>query len=143
MTGELPTAALTAWLRLQIDEDERIAHYARASEFSPDGGGWHIIDALNGDKSIEDEASMGIAHRLDLGSAAHIALHDPARALAECAAKRNILDHNAEIHRIIDEEVGDHARPSYVLAAGASDRVVMFMAAVYSGRDGYREEWKP
>jgi hypothetical protein len=92
--------------------------------------------------------------------ARHIARHDPARVLAECAAKRRIV----ELHR--HEAKG----PGPVLHDGARDlnegvfgcvicscvdddpgwhftggwcQTVRLLALPYAGRDGYDERWRP
>jgi hypothetical protein len=57
--------------------------------------------------------------------ACHIALWDPARALAECEAKRRIVEHC------------DHDMPP-----GLAASVLRLLASVYTDRPGFREEWR-
>jgi hypothetical protein len=68
-----------------------------------------------------------------VAEAQHIARHDPARVLAEVAAKRRILDDCASY---VDEE-GD------AVTDGLSWRVVALLAVPYAGNAGYRPEWAP
>jgi hypothetical protein len=64
---------------------------------------------------------------MDPAGAAHIARHDPARMLAEVAAKR----------RLIEVAVGaiESAQPL------TGDRIVRLLAQPYAGRPGWRGEW--
>lgn len=93
---------LVAWLRLQLDGDERLAVLA--------GGGQWRVDCEKRDEEhlasadpvctgrrcrIEGTGTPGITiydeGGRDEDQADHIARHDPARVLAEVAAKRAIL----------------------------------------------------
>ncbi len=62
-----------------------------------------------------------------------------ARVLADCQAKRRIVEHNAKLHEYADQRRDEDA---YALAAGASDRVLMFLALPYADRAGYDEAWR-
>lgn len=64
----------------------------------------------------------------DAAYADHIARHDPARVLAECAAKRALV-----------EQVSDVAWGGYAVR----DVVLETLAAAYSGHPDYQEEWRP
>lgn len=69
-----------------------------------------------------------------MSNATHIALHDPARVLREIAAKRRIVAALAEA----EDNHGGYITATYTTRDALKD-----MAAVYAGRDGYEESWKP
>jgi hypothetical protein len=60
--------------------------------------------------------------------AAHIARHDPARVLAECEAKRRIVE---------------VALPGERDDAGERFRILRILATVYADHPDYRDEWRP
>lgn len=107
------TADLTAWFRACLDDDEQAAQAAivNSIEGRYDGEVWSVVDR---EVRTDDGSRSGVAiartRHDDPGAAVHIARWDPARVLAEVAAKRAILDEHAIIHRDIgwlDEDDGD------------------------------------
>lgn len=80
---------IAEFLAARLDEDERIAQACREPIWRLDPG-WD-----GGVYLLEDEAGAWIAPGQEDGP--HIARHDPARALAEVAAKRAII-RNAEFN---------------------------------------------
>jgi hypothetical protein len=130
---------LVAWLRAQLDDDERVA---REAGVSASGSRWHVAD--RGAVIVRDDDGMVVV--FDEGSpsreeAEHIARWDPARVLAEVDAKRRILD---EIVPLIDEmdgriesEWGLRMEP-----IGESDALVKLLALPYADQPGYRPEWR-
>lgn len=134
---------LAAWLVAPdgpIAADEQLA---RAAEQGPDGGGrWH---AREGRKEEDDKTRRVLAYDgddsqpaeyvlvepnpspVDEANLRHIANWDPARALAECAAKRAVVE-------------------AYLTAWPGDDvigleRAVILLAQPYAGRRGWRTEW--
>ena len=106
---------LAAWLLAQIAEDERVARIAGryvmewgATEFEVGGGPYRAV-----------------CESSDYGSdpLEHIARHDPARVLADCAAKRWLVD--LSVHGCGDDY----------------ERVQRALAMPYADRPGYRAEW--
>lgn len=90
---------------------------------------------------------------MDSSAAGHIARHDPARVLAEVAAKRRIL----ELHRRADAEPwwpAGAGPAAYCIGCGGSFQeeamvpdandcpVVRLLAAPYSGRPGWDPSWE-
>jgi len=63
------------------------------------------------------------------GEGEHVARWDPARVLAECAAKRAML---AKIPKMSD---------TFDLLGGTSEYVLRCLAAVYVNHPDYRQEW--
>ena len=108
--------AALAWLRAQLDDDERVAR-----DFV--GACWHV------------------EYCDDLGPAFH-ARWDPARVLAEIEAKRRILDDYdivvSAIRRVDDVEGNQllYARRD----ARMSD--IRWLAQPYADRPGFPQEWQ-
>ena len=67
--------------------------------------------------------------------AAHVARHDPARVIAECEAKRRVVEHCQEVllhHVHGDWDATDLAREA-----------LQHLVRVYAGRLDYPPEWPP
>jgi hypothetical protein len=128
---------ITEFLLARIAEDE-----ATASAAAQYGARWHwdasfgdlcndascpygMLVASNGAPADVDAVLMEVhgydVHEAWMG-ADHIARHDPARVLAECAAKRAIV------------ALGEFTEGSYWDALGA-------LAAVHAGHPDYDPEW--
>ena len=95
-------SSLVDFLRARLVEDERIAlpHCAEGRRRIEGAGRWRcddmggtvresLINPLDGGYEVVAQADLHM-------TAEHIARHDPARVLAEVAAKRAILDLHAE-----------------------------------------------
>lgn len=121
---------LTDFLLARIAEDE-----AGARAASP--GPWRIAgtdderddeDTWPGDvlavDGIKAAESFALTDRQQFATAGHIARHDPARVLAECEAKRRIV----ELCDGFDEQ---------------GREVRQLLALPYADHPDYREEWKP
>jgi len=110
----------------QIDEDERAARRAAGRT----NGVWQE----SGSRIFCNGGMITAAWSDD---AEHIARHDPARVLAECAAKREI----------IAEHKPDWAGPVCVRCRFIGGWVespcptVRALASVYASRSGYQREW--
>lgn len=108
------TDDLVSWLRACLDDDESHARKLHAETCGHD-----IVTA---DAACDCDWHVS-------------------RALAEVQAKRAILD--------LCDKVRTEARyhlSDYYLKTGATDamdEVVFLLAAVFSDRPGYREEWRP
>jgi hypothetical protein len=155
---------LVAFVRACLDEDERVARAAIRPEridgwanppLPADSGHWVVksevseIDDPDDWYAIEDEQSREIVvyneSRPDSDQAAHIARHDPARVLAEVAAKRKLL--LAYNSAVIDEglfhrQTDSVAYHQAVARVSAWTYVVQQLAQPYAGRPGWREEWR-
>lgn len=108
---------LTTWLRVQLDEDERIARAAHPKL------GFVLGFVEIGSPEIDaDEA--------------HIANWDAERVLAEIAAKRAILDAYERA-----DAAAEFPNREGGIAEGLED-AVRLLAQPYAGRDGWREEWR-
>ena len=132
---------LVAFLRARLDEDEAAAKAAAkttAAQWRPDG---HWVLYEHPDDSTQ---AVALNEDFDREPIAHIARHDPARVLAEVAAKRAILArHHPQ----------DHALHGRLCAWCSSTSVSLYqkwpcpdardLAAVYASHPDYRPEWKP
>lgn len=137
------TDNLIAWLREQVDEDERRARSGAIKGHTS----WRVEYGRLGDYEVVDGAGRVVVPELVnmLGTSAHIANFDPARVLAEVESKRRILDHweslRAEVarYRSADEE-----NPPSILLAGEQvlETTARAMALPYQDRPGFREEWR-
>lgn len=135
---------ITEFLLARIAEDEQAAQAA-----SP--GGWQFsgIASVAGGALYDetrrivdvvyeqpDDHDGSIVRHLLSGEAdangAHIARHDPARVLAECEAKRRIVERFME--------AGREGSPDYELGYGLLF-AVHAVAAVYASHPDYEEAW--
>jgi len=124
--GRAPS--LTEFLTARIDEDEAVALAATEGPWHANGkrddGEW-AADGCRIEGAgiiIYDESGH------DEDQAAHIARHDPARVLAECEAKRLLL----ELH-------GPHGRDTEALPC----RELAVLALPYADHPDYQPEWRP
>lgn len=130
---------LVAWLRAQVDEDERVAREA----FTAVGGEWEVnggyveVVGDHRNRNVFDWTVCFDEGAPSGGQREHIALHDPARVLREVEAKRALIDDCESYH---GEPFG---QAGAAVTDGLSVRVLQFLALPYAGRPGYREEWKP
>lgn len=127
------TADLAAWL---VADDGPIAtDEARARAAQP--GPWDVFDSdMPGEHTVRHRNPNGtpdphrVATTTGLHCAAldaeHIATWDPDRVLAECAAKRQIIE--ATWGGPDHEQMWEHA--------------VRALAQPYAGRPGWRDEWR-
>jgi hypothetical protein len=137
---------LVAWLRAQLDEDERVA-WAALHPDAVQPGTWsadQYADDPERRHVSEDKAGhyWSVAHEVLAPIADHIARHDPARVLRDVAAKRAIVDEAALAFgaTAVDDEVRDHVES--VRQLWELD-VLRPLASAYADRPGYREEWAP
>jgi hypothetical protein len=110
---------LTEFLLARIADDEALARASHPhAKWWVDGpaeksGMWWVYDA--GAKFKRREDAQFVAH------------HDPARVLAECAAKRHIVEWASdEVEWVV-----------------YGDDMLRALAAVYADHPDYRDEWKP
>jgi hypothetical protein len=155
------TADLVAWLLADdgpIAADEALARAAMAGPGRevrdkqwvevPDDGVWTQDHGTVVGKGIHiyDEGGH------DPEQAAHIAAWDPARVLAECAAKRQIIAAHPhdEVSAYGRSLAGSGGHPigcntchndDGVLAGGGWCPTLLALAQPYAGRDGWRDEW--
>jgi hypothetical protein len=127
---------ITEFLEARISEDEQVARAATA-------GPWTWEEDQPMDESFLyglDDIPVVVAYGMHTPGflecsdedRTHIAAHDPARVLAECAAKRKAIQEMSWIH-------GDPWE--YGAAADAATSTLHALAAVYSDHPDYQQEW--
>jgi hypothetical protein len=125
------TADLAAWLLADdgpIAEDERVAQaaLARTRRWPKGDRPWERAAFR---ASIEP-GPAGVLERM-------AAFGDPDRVLAECDAKRKIIEHHCPANP--EDPPGDRH------CLGCADMLpcptLMYLAQPYAGRPGWREEW--
>jgi hypothetical protein len=123
------TADLAAWLLADdgpIAEDERVAR-AAIDGGPEDDGVWHRNHYCVEGAGIQIYDEGGHSEE----QAEHIATWHPARVLAECAAKRAIVE---------GEQRSAQRYPDYA-GSPATWHATRLLAQLYAGRPGWREEW--
>lgn len=130
---------LVAFLRERLDEDEQVARKAAARRpqireglrrWKPDG------------MSVRDDVGDLVVKHSWPHEIEHIARHDPARVLAEVAAKRAILTQCAEITEYVSSG-GMGAEMSDIRERDVLEDVLRLLALPYAEHPGYRSEWAP
>ena len=117
---------LPDFLLARIAEDEEVAQAATHQKIAgPSHGNWNVDSALL--------MANGMLERVDR---LHIARHDPARVLAECEAKRQIVAIATEATRMVDSSPADHR------AASDAESILRTLALSYVDHGDYREEWR-
>jgi hypothetical protein len=134
---------LVTWLRAQLDDDEVSARFAIQA-----GGLGRWRELSSGVLDIGAPGLDGLVPIGDMRISRHAVRFDPARVLADVAAKRAILDlaESAALRRDADVTGDPVARLEKALAkvtAPELDRVVRLLAQPYADQSGYREEWRP
>jgi hypothetical protein len=121
----VPTAqqTLADFLLARIAEDEAAARHAPGS-----GRDWQALEGRDEWAVVENATSLVAAQSRDPWWARHIARHDPARVLAECDAKRRIVQDMPFVGEC---------------AAELLLRVGQILALPYAAHPDYREEWRP
>lgn len=109
------TDGLITWLRAQLDEDERVALWAKRQR-EEDGSSWwwDSPDPTSGAENL-------------------ISRHNPARVLAEVEAKRALIEETIRPFLNVGETTMSRV-------AWLSLRLV---ALPYADRPGYLDEWRP
>lgn len=147
-----PRESLVEWLSARLDEDERDALCATFCDPEDSASGdfteWHV-DAPNPKWPVAVNVANGTAIVAAgyNGAYEHIARWDPARVLAEVAAKRDILDVH---HNMNDGDCAVCVRGEWGYPTNGGSipapwpcMTIKLLALPYAGRDGWREEWRP
>lgn len=141
---------LAAFLQARLDEDEQTARQSAAEG----GEHWRYEQWAERDgDSIRPDQILSVGNRvvnvqrleggtLRPGEAEHVARHDPARVLADVAAKRRILG------EALDKADGGHEYyPPDDIVNDIRERafklVLEALALPYSDHPDYRDEWRP
>lgn len=128
--SEVAVLTLTGFLLARLDEDEAVAREAQVTG----DGWWH-----DGDGEVWSHEQL-VAHPTMVAHAEHVARNDPARVLAEVAAKRAIVD---EARMRAGDSFATPEHEGMRWSVTAYREVVCRLAAVYADHPDYRDEWKP
>lgn len=164
-----PMTDLASWLLAQIADDEAAARAASKAPWKaiapgsprPDDSmsvfhdaSWNVMHA---DPFRDSNSWFGLAGPISKGDAQHIARHDPTRVLAECAAKRAIVELHAVTVKKLETEpfdayTGEPNEPEYevdcAVCGWASDvptsacQTLRLLAQPYADRPGWDPAWK-
>lgn len=147
---------LIAFLRAQLDEDERVARAADSGRWLPEDKGITFEYRADDFHGGEAQARLVADTRANQW---HIANWDPPRVLAEVEAKRRVLELHVGEHDCPEMQTGtysaDWPKDAPWGKAGEhwahastehfeSDQpcpTVRQIAQPYAGREGWREEW--
>jgi hypothetical protein len=146
---------LIAWLRAQIDEDERVALAVTVDRPGP----WVVEDPprhptdhpviISEPRKADRGRDYDVLNNVWHGDvAAHVITWDPARALAEVKAKRAALNLEFYYASCLDSESGCCHEPEEIAAGQCpilSDLedfpLLLALAQPYAGRPGWNEAW--
>lgn len=123
---------ITEFLEARIAEDEAVAR--EAEKWADDGPEPHLRWFGQGNDKLVNR----------LGKAGpHVARHDPARVLAEGAAKRAVIGLAKQASEV-EQEFDDYEWQGRVERSEplTGDAILSALAAVYRDHPGYRQEWK-
>ena len=145
----MTTSPVTEFLAARWGEEQQLAE-AAAKDASPrydvDGTHWRSSD---GEYISCEEATLAVGPYGFIGDAfaSHVVAHDPARVLADIAAKRAIVEDyqivmaNNAIERANDgDELKIAARE---LVAKSLRMVLIRLAAPYADHPDFDETWRP
>ena len=128
---------LTEFLLARIAEDEAVAQKAGGDEweYAACCGAMQIQTVrVDGTLGYEQHRAItrdyeGLSDSVEEDAGPHVARHDPARVLAECKAKRRIVERYAFL-----AEYGDDGDARWVLP---------LLALPYADHPDFQEEWRP
>lgn len=129
---------LIAFLRTQLDEDERVARAANPAPWRRiTGKTWLDSNTIFGGSYMGDQEKLRNVASLEISwlpdeNADHITRWDPARVLAEVEAKRRII----ALHHPVDP-CDAHDATQETIACDT----LLALAQPYAGRTAWREEW--
>jgi hypothetical protein len=131
---------MITFVRLQLDEDEQKALAIDAKEWAEDSSWFKdMLDPLPSQR----RERPGWLPMITVEDVRHIARHDPARVLREVQAKRKVIElyEYAVAAWLLDRDKPNP--PTVHLGEKAmAEAVLQALALPYSGRPGYREEWR-
>lgn len=151
--------SITDFLNARLAEDEEVARAAAESKLMHNAAPWPAVKASDtwvadhgmiysdpaegeewGHMLYDNEGAEALS--MPAEAAAHIARHDPARVLVECAAKRAIVE-LANKATQAEKESDDHEWQGTVESGPyTGDSILYALAAIYADHEEYRDEWR-
>jgi len=154
---------LTDFLLARIAEDEAVARAASPGEWAtqvmqhvnhdPEGE-WLTVEVVREDDDDEELADFGGMEVISYGTrvepgghsqenAEHIARHDPARVLAECEAKRRIVELRYSWNLQAERNPEPPFSSIFQTQVNTADAILRALALPYADHPDYRDEWQP
>lgn len=127
---------LAEFLLARIAEDQKWARAAAKFHPTPWRLDPEVQTTMEVGRWLADASDEGVLVANGDAAARHIVRHDPARVLAECAAKRAIVELHGQYGDPLSADYGDGAPD---LAADT----LRLLALPYAEHPGYRPEWSP
>ncbi|SNT43269.1 hypothetical protein SAMN05443665_102959 [Actinomadura meyerae] len=144
---------LVEFLRARLARDEQIARDCASAPWKAAPSGTVGIDTDEPAPTAEPAAKAEFAAKTEFTAKAdfvakaendayaeHIARHDPARTLAEVAARRRIVDDYEKNAWILGQ---GHSTPELEAAQAVRESVLRLLALPYATHPAYQEEWRP
>ena len=138
-TEKMNAMTITEFLLARITEDEEAANYANT------GVRWESWNRSWDTEPQRDIAGGGVRlFTVPEMYDEHVARHDPARALAECKAKRRIVELHPprwqEVER--SRKMGEDEVRVERVAGPFYDEELRILASVYANHPEYDQDWR-
>jgi hypothetical protein len=139
------TDDIVEFIKAQLNVDEQIARSAPDGPWEAQTEAWPESPEARVWAETATGREVQVAEANGVLAAAHIARHDPVRALADVEAKRYLLEWCAEVTVHFDWSTLN--RPGSLLhdpnprATHTAAVAMQAMAASYASRAGYKPEW--
>ena len=127
---------LTEFLLARIAEDEAVAHAAQHQDQPTWRADFHSMDAMGPKFSVL--GSSGQFRSSDVVD--HVVRFQPSRVLAECEAKRALINEYGKVQAAIAQGDGTEWTMGGQAARG---QALMILALPYSAHPDYRPGWAP
>ncbi|MEU8346203.1 DUF6221 family protein [Spirillospora sp. NPDC048832] len=132
---------LVEFLRARLARDEQIARDCASAPWKAAPSGTVGIDTDEPAPTAESATKAEFVAKAENDAyAEHIARHDPARTLAEVAARRRIVDDYEKNTWILGQ---GHRTPELEAAQAVRESVLRLLALPYATHPAYQEEWRP
>lgn len=138
----MPPPTLTEFLLARLAEDEALARDAIGPRETDDAGHWEYVEYAYEGGSPEPRGSLAtnrLGYDPGLPWTELVNRFDPARVLAECAAKRRIVERFQQEW----DDVPERGEPGDDWKAMAFEEAVQILALPYADHDSYDESWRP
>ncbi len=144
---------IVAFLTRCLDEDQQLAEAAASVDPAPwtaatdderdndqrSGHGFGVVVAADEVALWDCEGSSTLC--MTASTARFVAANDPARVLADIAAKRKLLDTAQRLYADAADLAKD-ANPEWITLHGIANAITQALAALYAARPGYNPAWK-
>jgi hypothetical protein len=144
---------IVEFLTARLDEDEATANRAinPVPRQPTDSRNWSVEEFVPSEEGavpavtwVSDQEEMGVAQVNGDAKAVHIARHDPARVLADVAAKRAIIEWHA-VRRTARDARDPEEQATVDICWCGYDRpcaTLRHLAAPYADHPGYDPTWR-